>query len=407
VGLLIKELMVLSLIKNGEKNMSKRKKIKRQGYKILLEELEESFLNEKQEKMAYITHYLQNIGTKAEISYKKDAVKYLAPEFQPELFAWNFPFSPPVNIDFTFIDLFAGTGGMRLAFQNSGGKCVFTSEWDKIAQITYKENFGEVPFGDITKIDAKAIPDHDILVAGFPCQPFSIAGYKKGFKDKGRGNLFFDIVRILDEKKPTVFLLENVKNLNNHDAGKTYKIIKQELENTGYTVKAKVLNTMEYGNLPQNRERIYIVGFLNEKHSIKFSFPEKTPLTKTIHSCLEENVDEKYYYNGKNLYNKLEKEVKRKDTIYQWRRKYVRENKSNVCPTLTANMGMGGHNVPIILDSKGIRKLTPRECATFQGFPKNFELPLVADSHLYKQLGNAVSIPVIEKIIDHIKKAVA
>jgi len=163
---------------------------------------------------------------------------------------------------------------------------------------------------------------------------------------------------------------------------------------------------MEYGNLPQNRERIYIVGFLNQKHFDKFSFPEKIPLTKAIHDCLEDHdVDDRYYYNGKPLYEELKNEVKKRDTVYQWRRKYVRENKNNVCPTLTANMGMGGHNVPLVLNGKGIRKLTPRECANFQGFPKDYKLPKIADSHLYKQFGNSVSIPVIEKVANQIKIA--
>jgi DNA (cytosine-5)-methyltransferase 1 len=163
---------------------------------------------------------------------------------------------------------------------------------------------------------------------------------------------------------------------------------------------------MEYGNLPQNRERIYIVGFLSEKEADKFVFPKKIKLTKTINDCLiKEKVEDKYYYNGKPLYEKLKDDVIKRDTVYQWRRKYVRENKSNVCPTLTANMGTGGHNVPIIKDDYGIRKLTPRECANLQGFPKEYILPEIADSQLYKQLGNSVSIPVIERIAKQIKKA--
>lgn len=162
---------------------------------------------------------------------------------------------------------------------------------------------------------------------------------------------------------------------------------------------------MEYGNLPQNRERIYIVGFLDEIAHNNFSFPKKIALTKTIHDCLEENeVNDKYYYNGKSLYNALKKEMTNKETVYQWRRKYVRENKNNVCPTLTANMGTGGHNVPLVLNGKGIRKLTPRECANFQGFPPNFKLPNIADSHLYKQFGNSVSIPVIQRIAEIMRK---
>ena len=314
-----------------------------------------------------------------------------------------------------FIDLFAGIGGIKIGFENAGFQCVFSNDFDENAKITFDLNFSEIfetekqmVLGDIHNITASKIPDFDILCGGFPCQPFSIAGYKQGFKDEnGRGNLFFDIVRILKAKKPTAFLLENVKKIKTHDKGNTIKVILEKLEKElGYFVKVKVLNTMEYGNLPQNRERIYIVGFLDKKAHDKFYFPEKVKLTKTIHDCLEKKeVDDKYYYNSKPLYEALKKEVKKRDTIYQWRRKYVRENKNNVCPTLTANMGMGGHNVPLVLNGKGIRKLTPRECANFQGFPKNYKLPNIADSHLYKQFGNSVSIPVIQKIAQNMNKA--
>lgn len=314
-----------------------------------------------------------------------------------------------------FIDLFAGIGGIKIGFEKAGFNCVFSNDFDKNAKITFDLNFAntfetekEMVLGDIREIPTSKIPDFDVLCGGFPCQPFSIAGYKQGFKDqKARGNLFFDIIRILKDKKPKAFLLENVKNLKTHDKGNTMKVILEKLKkDLGYFVKFKILNSMEYGNLPQNRERIYIVGFLEYKACEKFSFPEKTPLTKTIHDCLEENkVDDKYYYNSKPLYKILKEEITKQDTVYQWRRKYVRENKNNVCPTLTANMGMGGHNVPLILNEKGIRKLTPRECANFQGFPKNYQLPNIADSHLYKQFGNSVSIPVIQRIAEKMKDA--
>jgi DNA (cytosine-5)-methyltransferase 1 len=290
-----------------------------------------------------------------------------------------------------FIDLFAGVGGIKIGFEKAGFQCVFSNDFDEKAKITFDLNFSEIfetekqlVLGDIQKIPASRIPDFDILCGGFPCQPFSIAGYKQGFKDKkDRGNLFFDIVRILKAKRPQAFLLENVKNLKTHDKGNTMNVILEKLENElGYFVKVKVLNTMEYGNIPQNRERVYIVGFLSKKAYDKFSFPEKIKLTKTIYDCLEKKeVDDKYYYNNKPLYEILKKEVKKRDTVYQWRRKYVRENRNNVCPTLTANMGMGGHNVPLVLNGRGIRKLTPRECANFQGFSsglqasKNCRLP--------------------------------
>ncbi|MCK4635400.1 MAG: DNA cytosine methyltransferase [Candidatus Moranbacteria bacterium] len=307
-----------------------------------------------------------------------------------------------------FIDLFAGIGGIKTGFEKVGFDCVFSNDFDKNAKITFDLNFSNpMVLGDIQEIKLDDIPNFDVLCGGFPCQPFSIAGYRQGFKDEdGRGNLFFDIVRILKEKKPKAFLLENVKNLKTHDKGHTVKVIFEQLESLGYKVDKDVLNTIKYGNLPQNRERIYIVGFLEQEAFEKFEFPKKIKLTKTIHDCLEnKKIDDKYYYNDKPLYEKLKDDVIKKDTVYQWRRKYVRENKSGVCPTLTANMGMGGHNVPIILDSKGIRKLTPRECANFQGFPKSYKLPDIADSHLYKQFGNSVSIPVIKRVAKNIYKA--
>lgn len=314
-----------------------------------------------------------------------------------------------------FIDLFAGIGGIKIGFEYAGFQCVFSNDYDRNAKITFDFNFSdlfdlskELVLGDIRNIPATEIPDFDILCAGFPCQPFSIAGNKQGFNDdKDRGNLFFDIVRILNAKKPKAFLLENVKNLYTHDRGNTMKVILENLEqNLGYHVTSKVLNTMEYGNIPQNRERIYIVGFSDPEAYSNFKFPDKIRLTKSIHDCLQkDDVSEKYYYNDKPLYKKLVKEVTNPNTVYQWRRKYVRENKNNVCPTLTANMGMGGHNVPIILDQKGIRKITPRECANFQGFPETYKLPKIADSHLYKQFGNSVSVSVIRRIANNMNFA--
>jgi len=311
-----------------------------------------------------------------------------------------------------FIDLFAGIGGIKLGFEKNGFTSVFSNDFDTYCKTTFDYNFSkllqvktELYLKDITQIPSDVFPEFELLTGGFPCQPFSIAGYRKGFTDKGRGDLFFEIIRILEDRKPKVFLLENVKNLKTHDKGNTLKLIYKELENVGYHVKDAVLNTMEYGNLPQNRERIYIVGFLSKNKLHKFQFPKKIKLTKSIHDCLvSQKVEDKYYYNDKPLYGKLKDDIKRQDTVYQWRRKYVRENKSNVCPTLTANMGTGGHNVPIIKDNYGIRKLTPRECANFQGFPKGYMLPNIADSQLYKQIGNSVSIPVVARIAKQIKK---
>lgn len=309
---------------------------------------------------------------------------------------------------FNTIDLFAGVGGIRLGFENAGFKTVFANDFEPQCKDTYDLNFkdSKLIVEDIRKIGIDDLPKFDFLLGGFPCQAFSIAGYRHGFKDKkDRGNLFFDIARIIEARKPEGFLLENVKNLKSHDSGKTFEVIEKTLEDLGYFVKSKVLNTMEYGNVPQNRERIYIVGFKNKNYFDKFEFPKSVKLTKKVTDLLEKNVPEKYYYNGKPLYERLKNDVKEEGKVYQWRRQYVRENKSSVCPTLTANMGTGGHNVPIIKDKKGIRKLTPLECFRIQGFPKDYILPTLADSALYKQAGNSVSVPVIEAVAKQMMKA--
>ena len=304
--------------------------------------------------------------------------------------------------------LFAGIGGIDLSFENASFIIKWANEIDEKACKTYKVNFAhKLICDDVKNLKPEKLEKVDVLCAGFPCQPFSIAGYRQGFNDEsGRGNLFFDIVKILKQKKPKAFLLENVKNFKTHAQGKTIEIVYRELQKLGYKVTDKVLNSIDYGNLPQNRERIYIVGFLDQKEFNNFSFPEAIPLTKAAHDCLEnKEVDDRYYYNDKPLYEKLKNDITKRDTVYQWRRKYVRKNKNGVCPTLTANMGTGGHNVPLVLDGKGIRKITPRECANFQGFPKSYKLPDIADSHLYKQFGNSVSIPVVEGIARNIKIA--
>jgi len=201
-------------------------------------------------------------------------------------------------------------------------------------------------------------------------------------------------------------LLENVKNLKSHDNGKTFKIISDALADLGYHVKVKILNSVEYGNVPQNRERVYIVGFKSKKAHDSFDFSEEISLSKTVADILEDSVEDKYYYTDSPLYKQLKEVIKSPNTVYQWRRAYVRENKSGVCPTLTANMGMGGHNVPLVKDKKGIRKLTPRECARLQGFPESYKLPKdLPDTKLYKQFGNSVTVSVIEVVARQIMKA--
>lgn len=301
------------------------------------------------------------------------------------------------------IDLFAGVGGIRLGFESVGFSTVFANDFEPKCAPTYNSNFdgAKLFVGDITQISTDDIPDADFVLGGFPCQAFSIAGYRHGFDDmKGRGNLFFDIARIIKDKQPTGFLLENVKNLKTHDNGNTFRVIEETLKELGYHIKSKVLNSMEYGNVPQNRERIYIVGFKDSAKTEAFEFPEPIPRTKKITDILETEIDEKYYYNDKPLYEKLKDHVNEIGQVYQWRRQYVRKNKKGVSPTLTANMGMGGHNVPLIFDGKGIRKLTPRECFRIQGFPDDYKLPNLADSALYKQAGNSVSVPVIQRIAE-------
>ncbi len=314
----------------------------------------------------------------------------------------------PSKRDFTFIDLFAGIGGFRIAAQNLGGRCVFSSEFDLNAQKTYEYNFGEVPYGDITLPETKkAIPDKfDCLFGGFPCQPFSIAGYRKGFSDT-RGTLFYDIAEIVKNKKPKALFLENVKNLTTHDKGKTFEVIKSTLEELGYVVYYKVMNSMDYANIPQNRERIFIVCFDPKQVSnySSFRFPSKVKLTKSIHECIVKTTSDSrlVYTSAMSHYDELVREITDPDSIYQWRRQYVRKNQSHVCPTLTANMGTGGHNVPLIITDGIIRKLSPKECLNFQGFPDNYQFPpTIAMSAMYKQAGNSVVVPLIQAVCTEI-----
>lgn len=306
---------------------------------------------------------------------------------------------------------FAGVGGIDLGFKELGNT-IYANEIDKYATKTFENNFNiKVDVRDICTVKSSEIPDFDIMIAGFPCQAFSIAGYRQGFEDeKGRGNLFFELERIFKAKQPKIIFLENVKNLVSHDKGRTFTRIIKSLEEEKYHIKYNILNTMNYGNTPQNRERIYIVAFKSKEEFKNFEFPKPLELTMNLSEIINFSSKEesKYYYSSENFtqYNLLKESIKRKDTIYQWRRQYVRENKSNVCPTLTANMGTGGHNVPLILADNGIRKLTPRECFNLQGFPQEFILPeKVSNTQLYKQAGNSVSVSVIRRIAKNIKEA--
>lgn len=311
--------------------------------------------------------------------------------------------------------LFAGVGGIELGFlQTKKCKVVYANEYDNFAITTYNKNFDIIVDNqDIRNVDTKSIPEFDILVAGFPCTSFSIAGHRKGFLDETHGDLFFEIERIFLERKPRIVFLENVKNVVGHNNGETFKTIISSLNKAGYKDKIsyKVMNSCEYGNIPQNRERIYIVAFKNKSDFQKFRMPGKIKLNKKINDILnyQTKVDDKYYYTEnkyKNeIYEAIKENVVNENTVYQWRRKYVRENKNNLIPTLTANMGSGGHNVPLIKTKFGIRKLTPQECFLAQGFPKDYVLPDdVADSRLYKQAGNSVVVPVIKRIAENIIK---
>lgn len=312
---------------------------------------------------------------------------------------------------YTVSGYFSGVGGIELGFEQAGFDVVFANEVDDKAVETLKANANyTVLKEDITKLEEEVVPSTDVVVAGFPCQAFSIAGYQKGFEDE-RGTLFFDVIRLIRNKKPRVLFFENVRNLVSHDKGNTYKVIMETLDAHGYHTVGEVLNSSEYGDIPQNRERIYIVAFREEEDFNNFTFPDKVELETNLHDLIdfETKVEDKYYYteDKHKFYPELEEAITSSDTVYQWRRKYVRENKSGLCPTLTANMGTGGHNVPLVKVKHGIRKLTPRECFNIQGYPETFVLPDLANSHLYKQAGNSVVVPVIKRIADNIYLALS
>ena len=305
---------------------------------------------------------------------------------------------------FSFIDLFAGIGGMRLGFERAGGHCVYSSEWNKYSQQTYFANFGEQPEGDITQVVAKDVPDHDILVAGFPCQPFSIAGVSKknslgratGFADKTQGTLFFDVCRILKAKRPKAFLLENVKNLCSHDRGRTFKVILESLDELGYSVYYAVLDGQNY--VPQHRERIIIVGFDTYRYGddIEFEFDLTPSIPKPImRDILELEVADKYTLS---------------DKLWAYLQNYAAKHKAagngfgygiapldGISRTMSARYYKDGSEILIAQDEKNPRRLTPRECARLQGFPENFKIP-VSDTQAYRQFGNSVVVPLIENV---------
>lgn len=307
---------------------------------------------------------------------------------------------------------FAGVGEIDKGFEAIDAfNVVYANEVDPYPVKTYELNSKiKVDCRDIHEVKPSEIPDFDVMLAGFPCQAFSVAGNRQGFNDeKGRGTLFFELVRIIKEKNPSIVFLENVKNLVGHDGGNTFAVIIETLQKQGYYIKRAVLNAMEYGNLPRNRERIYIVAFKDVEAYKNFEFPMPVVLDKKLSDIIDFNkkVDDKYYYTpGKykgDIYEKLVEAMDDSNAIYQWRRTYVRKNKSGVVPTLTANQGEGGHNVCLIKTKKGIRKMTPHECFNTQGFNSKFKLPKnMSDARLYKQAGNSVCVSVIERIAHNI-----
>ncbi len=386
-------------------------------YSEIKEKLQIEIKKPEQTGLAHLTHFFQSHQNGASRYFEKEALHYAKsidstnleePYFQRYLpFEWDIPFPPHEQGRFKFIDLFAGIGGFRLAFHNLGGKCVFTSEWNVYAQKTYHANFGEVPFGDITKINEEEIPEHDILIAGFPCQPFSIAGVSKknslgrqhGFNDETQGTLFFDIKRILDEKRPKAFLLENVKNLVSHDKGNTFKVIKKTLEGLRYSIHYRVLDGKHF--VPQHRERILIVGFDMDRYqgNEHFSFPEMPEATHSIEEILEPDVLPKYTLS---------------DKLWKYLQDYAAKHKAKgngfgyglvamdgISRTLSARYYKDGSEVLIPQDHQNPRRLTPRECARLQGFPDEFLIP-VSDTQAYKQFGNSVVSPLMQAVGAHI-----
>jgi len=306
--------------------------------------------------------------------------------------------------------LFSGIGGIDLGFQQAGFEIVWANEFDKDAAKTYRHNFGpdHLVEADIRSVDPSTIPDFDVLVAGFPCQPFSIMGFKKGFKDP-RGNLFFEIARIAEVKLPKVIFLENVANLLEHDEGKSFLTVYNALVPLGYTFKYQVMDAMEYGNIPQQRTRIFIVAFLDYAQCKRFSFPEPIPLTVGMNDILNRSVphNKSYYYDETSVHwSDLKKIVTDKKALYKIYDSGVSRKKHYFCPALTANMGTYPDRVPIVLDDYGIRKITPYECLALQGYPKDFGFPKIPMASAYKQCGNSVVVPVIRRIAEQIKQAI-
>lgn len=315
---------------------------------------------------------------------------------------------PPQN-NLKVCSLFSGIGGIDLGFIQAGFEIVWANEIDKDAAKTYKYNFGaeHLDEKDIRTVSTADIPDFDVLVAGFPCQPFSILGKQKGFKDP-RGQLFFEITRIVQDKQPKVVFLENVANLLEHDDGKTFLAVYNALVPYGYTLKYRVIDAIDYGNVPQHRTRIFIVAFLDPEMCDRFTFPEPIKRTRKLNDVLfrEQKHAPIYYLDDHHISNELiRKFAHDKFALCQYRESNKGYSMHRVCPTLVASMGEHPERIPIIRDDHGIRKITPYECLALQGFPVDFRFPNIAMSSAYKQCGNSVVVPVIKRIAEQIRKS--
>ena len=303
--------------------------------------------------------------------------------------------------------MFAGIGGICLGFKQNGCELVWANEIDKHACKTYRLNFGDgyLVEGDIQKIDTKTIPKFDILTAGFPCQAFSSVGLLQGFDDP-RGNLFFETARVIKAIKPRVVFLENVANLVKHDEGRTFEIIIKTLNELGYHVVWQVMNAKKYGNLPQQRNRIYIVAFKYKKNLNKYRFPEPIPLTRTAFDLYDkEKQADKYYMDGHRMWDRMMEYMTDRKRVYRFTDWGLSRGMEGICPTLLAAMGSRFERIPFFYDDYSIRLMTPRECARLQGFPEDYILPDQNEKQVYKQIGNSVCVPVVSRIAENIVKS--
>lgn len=308
---------------------------------------------------------------------------------------------------YTVGSMFAGIGGIDLGFEQNSCKVIWANEMDKYACKTYRLNFGEEYLiqGDIQKIDTNTIPKFDILAAGFPCQAFSSVGLLQGFKDP-RGNLFFETARVIHAVKPKVVFLENVANLIKHDEGRTFEVIYKTLEELHYHVTYKVMNAKEYGNLPQQRNRIYIVAFRNKQVMSKFKFPEQIPLDISSFDLFDkEKQDDRYYMGGHRMWDRMMEYMTEKDRVYRFTDWGLSRSYPGICPTLLAAMGSRFERIPFFYDAYSVRLITPREAARLQGFPESYVLPKENEKQVYKQIGNSVAVPVVSRIAKNIVEA--